>query len=74
MTLKMKPTARTRTIKGSTFKPWASSVYNFSMVDEEPPAPADLAEVGSSCFLSKFAALLLANVLCPPGIAVDFKY
>lgn len=46
ITLKMNPTAKNKTTKGSTLKPCASSVYNFSKFALEPPNPADLVEVG----------------------------
>lgn len=39
-TLMMNPTLSTSTTTGSTFRPGESSVYSFSMVLEEPPAPA----------------------------------
>jgi len=37
---------KTRTIKGSTRKPGESSVYSFSIVLEDPPAPAARVEFG----------------------------
>lgn len=70
ITEKIKPTAKNKTTKGSTLKPWASSVNNFIMVDEEPPAPADLVDNGVAleawAFLS-WVAFLLAALLNPPG-------
>lgn len=46
ITEKIKPTAKNNTTKGSTLNPWASSVNNFIIVEEEPPAPADLVDNG----------------------------
>lgn len=46
MTEKMKPTDKNKTTNGSTLKPSASSVNNFNIAAEEPPAPADLADGG----------------------------
>lgn len=66
----MKPTAKNNTTKGSTLKPWASSVNNFIIVEEEPPAPADLVDNGIAfedwAFLSA-VDFLLAALLKPPG-------
>jgi len=42
----MKDRERTRTMKGSTRRPGESSVYNRSMVFEDPPAPAARDELG----------------------------
>lgn len=42
----MKATDNNNTTKGSILKPLASSVKIFNIVEEEPPAPADLVEVG----------------------------
>lgn len=42
----MKESERTRTMKGSTLRPGESSVYNFSMVFDDPPAPAERDELG----------------------------
>ena len=45
-TEKMKPKLRTRTTTGSTRRPGLSSVYSFSIVPDEPPAPAERVELG----------------------------
>lgn len=70
ITEKMNPTAKKSTTKGSTLKPWASSVNNFNMVADEPPAPAALVDKGfweaSFAFLSETFFLLAAD-LKPPG-------
>lgn len=70
----MKPTARKRTTNGSTLKPWASSVNNFIMVADEPPAPAALVDNGMAladwAFLSALA-FLLAALLKPPGACTE---
>jgi hypothetical protein len=70
ITEKMKPTAKNNTTNGSTLKPWASSVNNFIMVDDDPPAPADLVDNGTAfedfSFLSALVFLLTA-FLKPPG-------
>lgn len=74
MTEKMKPTAKKRTTKGSTLKPWASSVKSFNMVAEEPPAPAALVDKGCSLESLDFllaAFFLLAALLKPPGATAD---
>lgn len=42
----MNDNERTRTMKGSTLRPGESSVYSFSMVFDEPPAPAAREELG----------------------------
>lgn len=42
----MKESERTRTMKGSTRSPGESSVYNLSMVLDDPPAPAARDELG----------------------------
>lgn len=72
ITEKMKPTAKNKTTKGSTLKPWASSVNNFNMVALDPPAPAALVESGflleSLTFLS-LADFLLMAFFKPPGAA-----
>lgn len=74
MTEKMKPTANTNTTNGSTLKPWASSVNNFIMVEEDPPAPAALVDKGKAlaveAFLSAVVFLLTAD-LKPPGAAEE---
>lgn len=70
ITEKIKPTAKNKTTKGSTLKPWASSVNNFIIVDEEPPAPADLVDKGVLLAVFSFLSalvLLLAAFLNPPG-------
>lgn len=48
ITEKMNPTARKSTTKGSTLNPWASSVNNFNMVADDPPAPAALVDKGTA--------------------------
>lgn len=74
MTEKIKPTAKKSTTNGSTLKPWASSVNNFNIVAEEPPAPAALVDKGaweaSLAFLSETLFLLAAD-LKPPGATED---
>lgn len=74
ITEKMNPTAKKSTTNGSTLKPCASSVNNFNMVAEEPPAPAALVDKGnwlaSLVFLSA-AFFLLAALLNPPGATAD---
>lgn len=47
-TEKIKPKAMTITTIGSTRNPDASSVYNFNIVFDEPPAPAERVDVGFS--------------------------
>jgi hypothetical protein len=42
----MKASESTRTMKGSTLSPGESSVYNFSIVLDDPPAPAARDELG----------------------------
>jgi len=42
----IKESERTRTMKGSTLRPGESSVYNFSIVFDDPPAPAARDELG----------------------------
>jgi hypothetical protein len=42
----IKPTLNTSTTTGSTFNPGESSVYSFSIVLLEPPAPAARVELG----------------------------
>lgn len=74
ITEKMKPTAKNKTTKGSTLKPWASSVKSFNIVADEPPAPAALVDKGncadSLVFLSAVDFLLTA-LLKPPGAGED---
>lgn len=74
ITEKMNPTAKKSTTKGSTLNPCASSVNNFNMVAEDPPAPAALVDKGnwlaSLVFLSA-AFFLLAALLNPPGATAD---
>lgn len=70
ITEKMNPTAKNNTTKGSTLKPWASSVNNFNMVAEEPPAPAARVDNGNALAdWAFFSAVffLLAAFLKPPG-------
>lgn len=74
ITEKIKPTAKKSTTNGSTLKPWASSVNNFNMVAEDPPAPAALVDNG--CWLASLAFLsatffLLAADLKPPGATAE---
>lgn len=74
MTEKMKPTAKKSTTKGSTLKPWASSVKSFNIVAEEPPAPAALVDKGWSLDSLAFllaAFFLLAALLKPPGATAE---
>lgn len=55
---------------GSTFNPGLSSVYNLSMVPEEPPAPADLVDDGRAFLrvsLWSAAARLRMADRGPPG-------
>lgn len=70
MTEKMKPTDKNKTTNGSTLKPSASSVNNFNIAAEEPPAPADLADGGVWLDFS-LALRRLAKVLAPPGTAEE---
>lgn len=77
MTEKIKPTAKNKTTNGSTLKPWASSVNNFNIVAEEPPAPALLVEVGvafEACAFLSAVDFLLAALLKPPGATDDDDY
>lgn len=70
ITEKMNPTAKNKTTNGSTLNPWASSVNNFIIVADDPPAPADLVDNGialSDCAFLSAAFLLLAALLNPPG-------
>lgn len=75
ITEKMKPTAKNNTTNGSTRKPCASSVNNFNIVAEEPPAPAARVDngvaVASLAFLSA-AFFLLTALLKPPGADEDW--
>lgn len=74
MTEKMNPTAKNNTTTGSTLNPCASSVNNFIMVAEDPPAPAALAESGIAdcdCAFLSAAVFLLAALLNPPGAWTD---
>lgn len=66
----MKPTESTSTTTGSTFRPGESSVYNFNIVLEEPPAPAARVLAGrrfALLSLKSAAAFLLIAVAGPPG-------
>jgi len=45
-TLKINPKLKNMMTIGSTFNPGLSSVYNLSIVPEEPPAPAARVDVG----------------------------
>lgn len=74
ITEKMNPTAKNNTTTGSTLKPCASSVNNFIIVAEDPPAPAALAESGIAdcdCAFLSAAVFLLAALLNPPGAWTD---
>lgn len=69
-TEKMKPKLKTRTTTGSTFSPGLSSVYSFSIVPDEPPAPAARVEAGlafRSDSLCSAAARRRRAVRGPPG-------
>ena len=70
----MKPTAKNNTTNGSTRKPWASSVNNFIMVEELPPAPADLVLNGVAfdvCAFLSAVDFLFTALLNPPGAWLD---
>jgi len=69
-TEKMNPRLRTRTTTGSTLNPGLSSVYNFSIVPDEPPAPAERVELGRAFrndSLWSAAARRRRAVRGPPG-------
>jgi len=70
ITEKINPTAKNKTTNGSTLNPCASSVNNFIIVADDPPAPADLVDNGIAlvdCAFLSAATLLLAALLNPPG-------
>lgn len=55
---------------GSTFKPGLSSVYSFSIVPDEPPAPAERVEAGRAFLTdSLWSAAALRRIADrgPPG-------
>lgn len=73
-TEKMNPTARKSTTKGSTLNPCASSVNNFIIVADSPPAPAARVSKGSAlvdCAFLSAVAFLLAAFLNPPGACTE---
>lgn len=66
----MNPRDKTNTTTGSTFSPGLSSVYNFNMVPDEPPAPADRVDAGRAFrtdSLWSAAARRRRAVRGPPG-------
>lgn len=66
----MKPKLNTKTTTGSTFKPGLSSVYNFNIVPELPPAPAARVDEGRAFLMDSLwsaAARRRRAARGPPG-------